>query len=96
VPPEVEFRTKGMIALAEIDELLAEEIPLAPVVADAGYGASTAFREALTERGFSYAVGILPDTSLWAPGEEPLPPRPWKGQGRPPKLLRRSTERQRT
>jgi len=94
VPPEVEFRTKGMIALAEIDELLAEEIPLAPVVADAGYGASTAFREALTERGFSYAVGILPDTSLWAPGEEPLPPRPWKGQGRPPKLLRRSTERQ--
>jgi SRSO17 transposase len=93
VPPEVEFETKGAIALAEIDELLAEEVPLAPVVADAGYGASTEFRDALTQRGLSYAVGILPDTSLWAPGEEPLPPKPWKGQGRPPKLLRRTDER---
>src|SRR6202043_1495838 len=51
VPPEVEFQKKGTIALAEIDELLAEEVPLAPVVADAGYGASTEFRDALTERG---------------------------------------------
>jgi SRSO17 transposase len=93
VPPEVEFQTKGTIALAEIDELLAEEVPLAPVVADAGYGASTEFRDALTERGLSYMVGILPDTSLWPPGEEPLPPNLWKGQGRPPKLLRRTDER---
>lgn len=93
VPPEVEFQTKGAIALAEIDELLAEEIPLAPVVADAGYGASTEFRDALMERGLSYMVGILPDTSLWPPGEEPLPPSPWTGQGRPPKLLRRTDER---
>ncbi|HVT16161.1 MAG TPA: IS701 family transposase [Thermoanaerobaculia bacterium] len=93
VPPEVEFQTKGMIALAEIDELLAEEVPAAPVVADAGYGASTEFRDALTERGLSYMVGILPDTGLWPPGEEPLPPNPWKGQGRPPKLLRRTDNR---
>jgi SRSO17 transposase len=73
VPGEVKFQTKGALALAQIDELLAEEVPLAPVVADAGYGASTQFREALTERGLSYAVGILPDTSLWIAGEEPLP-----------------------
>jgi SRSO17 transposase len=93
VPPDVEFQTKGTIALAEIDELLSEEMPLAPVVADAGYGASTEFREALTERGLSYVVGILPDTGLWPPGQEPLPPRAWKGNGRPPKLLRRAEER---
>lgn len=74
VPDEVEFQTKGALALVQIDELLSEEIPLAPVVADAGYGASTQFREALTERGLSYAVGILPDTSLWAAAEEPRPP----------------------
>jgi SRSO17 transposase len=92
VPPEVEFQTKGMIALAEVDELLDEEVPVAPVVADAGYGASTEFRDALTERGLPYMVGILPDTSVWPPGEEPLPPRAWKGQGRPPKLLRRTDE----
>ena len=84
VPAEVKFQTKGALALAQIDELLAEEVPLAPVVADAGYGASTQFREALTERGLSYAVGILPDTSLWIAGEEPLP--------RSPKARRESTK----
>jgi SRSO17 transposase len=93
VPAQVEFQTKGTIALAQIDELLAEEVPLAPVVADAGYGASTAFREALTERELSYVVGILPETSLWACGEEPLPPSPWRGRGRPPTRLRRTAER---
>jgi SRSO17 transposase len=76
VPDEVKFQTKGSLALAQIDELLSEEVPLAPVVADAGYGASTQFREALTERGLSYAVGILPDTSLWSCAEGPLPNSP--------------------
>jgi SRSO17 transposase len=80
VPVEVKFQTKGALALAQIDELLAEEVPLAPVVADAGYGASTQFREALTERGLSYAVGILPDTSLWIAGEEPLLHSPKAGR----------------
>jgi SRSO17 transposase len=93
VPPEVEFQTKGAIAMAQIDELLLEEIPLAPVVADAGYGASTEFRDALSERGLSYAVGILPDTSVWPPGQEPLPPLPGQGRGRLTRL-RRTPEHQ--
>jgi SRSO17 transposase len=88
VPAEVKFQTKGTLALAQIDELLSEEVPLAPVVADAGYGASTQFREALTERGLSYAVGILPDTSLWVVGEEPL--------GHSPKTRGQSTRLGRT
>jgi SRSO17 transposase len=90
VPQDVEFQTKGSLALAQIDELLAEQIPLAPVVADAGYGASTEFRDALTQRQLSYAVGILPETSLWAAGIEPLAPSPGKGQRRAPTRLRRS------
>lgn len=94
VPAEVKFQTKGAIALAQIDELLDEEIPLAPVVADAGYGASTQFRDALTKRGLCYAVGILPDTNLWPPGVEPLVPAPSKGPGRPPTLSCRRAERQ--
>lgn len=93
VPDEVKFQTKGAIALAQVDELLAEEIPLAPIVADAGYGASTEFRDALTERGLSYAVGILPDTNLWISGIELLSPIPGKGHGKPTTRPRRSAER---
>jgi SRSO17 transposase len=88
VPQEVKFQTKGALALAQIDELLFEEVPLAPVVADAGYGASTQFREALTERGLSYAMGILPDTSLWVAEDESLP--------RSSKARRKSTGLRRT
>jgi SRSO17 transposase len=88
VPAGVKFQTKGALALAQIDELLSEEVPLAPVVADAGYGASTQFREALTERGLSYAVGILPDTSLWVAGDEP--------RAHSPKIGRESTRLHRT
>jgi SRSO17 transposase len=94
IPPEVDFQTKGAIALAQIDELLSEEIPLAPVVADAGYGASTEFRDALRERGLSYAVGILADTKVWPPGQEPLPPLPQVGRGRSSRRLRRTPQHQ--
>jgi SRSO17 transposase len=43
VPAEVRFQTKWEIALDLIDALLEEELPCAPVVADAGYGDTTAF-----------------------------------------------------
>jgi SRSO17 transposase len=94
VPQEVEFQTKPMIALAQIDALLSAEVPLAPVVADAGYGASTEFRDALSERGLSYAVAISSDTSVWPAGQEPLPPLPRQGRGRPASRLRRTAEHQ--
>lgn len=92
VPDTIAFQTKWEIALSEIDFLLAEEIPLAPVVADAGYGVSTAFRQGLAERGFSYVVGIPAETTVWPPNLIPLAPKAWSGQGRPPKLLRRTAE----
>jgi SRSO17 transposase len=94
VPEEVQFQTKWEIALEQIDELIAEDLPLAPVVADAGYGAATAFREGLTKRRLSYAVGISSEITVWPPGQEPLPPEPWQGRGRPPRLLRRTAEHQ--
>jgi SRSO17 transposase len=40
--------------------------------------------------GLTYVAGILPNTSVWAPGTEPLRPKNWSGQGRPPKLIRRN------
>lgn len=92
IPPEVGFRTKWEIALERIDALLKEELPRAPVVADAGYGVVTEFREAITARQLSYAMGISREITVWPPGIEPLPAKRWHGIGRPPSRLRRSRD----
>jgi SRSO17 transposase len=89
VPPDVSFLKKWQIALQEIDALLADDLPPAPVVADPGYGAATEFRDAISERGLSYVVGIRGNTGVWPPGTEPLPPKRWSGRGRPPTRVRR-------
>ena len=59
------------------------------VLADAGYGRDTAFREALDELGLTYAVGVSSGATVWAPGSGPLPNAPYPGMGRPSKRLRR-------
>jgi SRSO17 transposase len=94
VPEAAEYREKWRIALEEIDRLLEEDLPPAPVVADAGYGSATEFRDELRRRGFSYAVGIREDTGVWPPGQEPLPAKSYSGQGRPPKRVRRDAGHQ--
>src|ERR1035441_9659571 len=69
--------------------LPAEEVPRAPVLADAAYGNDHGFREGLEALGFSYAVGIQSSTSVWPPGSAPLPAKARGVMGRPPKLLQR-------
>ena len=93
VPEQVTFKTKWQIALDEIVRMHDEGLPLAPVVADAGFGVVTAFRDALTEQGIPYMVGISGETTVWRPGTEPLRPRAYRGLGRPPKLIRRTKSR---
>ena len=51
-------QSKPEIALAEIDRVMAAGVRFGCVLADAGYGASAAFRHALSERGLRWAVGI--------------------------------------
>jgi SRSO17 transposase len=51
-------RTKPEIALAEIDRLLAAGLTFGTVLADAGYGLSAPFRQGLSARGLTWAVGI--------------------------------------
>jgi SRSO17 transposase len=63
-------------------------------VADAGYGAATAFRDGLRARLLHYAVGVLPDTTVWAEGQGPLPPKARQQAGRPPTNLRRDAKHQ--
>ena len=89
VPDGVTFATKPEIALAQMHEALASGVPMGVVLADAGYGDETAFRDGITELGMLYAVGIRPGTTVWAPGTAPLPPRPWSGRGIRPTKLRR-------
>ena len=55
---EVAARSKGAIALAELDRVRAAGLRFGLVLADAGYGASAAFRHGLDERHLLWAVGI--------------------------------------
>lgn len=52
------YRAKPEIALAEIDRVRAAGVRFGCVLADARYGLSAPFRQALTERGLKWAVGI--------------------------------------
>ena len=90
VPDAVPFQPKWQIALGQIRTLQAEGLPPAPVVADAGYGDTTEFREALTTAGIPYVVGVKGETTAWRPGEAPLPPKRGRGRGRPPTRVRRT------
>jgi SRSO17 transposase len=93
VPEDVEFTTKTQIALQQLRKLLAEGAPHHCVLADAGYGVDTAFRQALTDMGLQYVVGVTSAVVVWPPGVEPLPPLPYSGHGRPPVMPRRTARR---
>jgi SRSO17 transposase len=92
VPKEITFKTKPAIALDHLRWACAVGLPRGVVLMDAGYGTDTALRESITELGLNYVAGILPQTSVWAPGTSPRPPKKWSGNGRPPKLLRRDSK----
>ena len=76
-------RTKPEIALAEIDRVRAAGLTFGTVLADAGYGMSAPFRQGLSARGLTWAVGI--------PGRQKVYPAdvvltwPDAGRGRPRK-----------
>ncbi|WP_430515434.1 IS701 family transposase [Aureimonas ureilytica] len=52
------YRTKPEIAIEEIDRLRATGVRFGCILADAGYGLSAPFRQALSDRGLRWAVGI--------------------------------------
>lgn len=90
VPPDVGYKPKWQMALDLVRSLVEALLPPAPVVADSGYGDTTAFRQGLSELGLPYVVGIKPTTTVWPPGKEPLPPETRHERGRPPERLRRT------
>jgi SRSO17 transposase len=94
VPEEIRFKTKPEIALEQIDAACAAGLPRGVVLMDAGYGCNTRLRTGVSALGLSYVAGILPNTSVWAAGTGPLPPKAWSGRGRPAKLIRRDDKHQ--
>ena len=94
VPEEIKFATKTEIALAQIEGLLREGAPKHCVLANAGYGVDGSFRGRLDALGLDYVVGITSAVVVWPPGVQPLPPKRYSGQGRPPVMPRRTRARQ--
>ena len=94
VPDSVRFQTKPQIALDQIRQALADEVPPGVVLADAAYGNDSGFRDEIEQLDLDYVVGIQSSTTVWKPGQEPLRPNQHSGVGRPPKLLRRGAESQ--
>jgi SRSO17 transposase len=94
IPAEVTFQTKPEIALGQIRRARARGIPEGVVLADAGYGNDSSFRAGITQMGLLYVMGIMSTVTVWKPGEGPRPAPPYKGLGRPPRLLQRDDKHQ--
>ena len=84
VPREIKFRTKGAIALEQIQQALAAGLPQGVVLADAAYGSEADWRDQLSQWGLRYAVGVRESTMVWYGSSQPAPmPKPTPGLGRP-------------
>ena len=83
MPDDIRFQTKPEIALQQMRQALAAGVAPGVALADPAYGNDSNFRAGIAELGLPYAVGILPSTTVWRPGEAPLLPAPRSGRGRP-------------
>jgi SRSO17 transposase len=82
IPDGIGHRPKWQIALDEIDRLRAAGISFGDVLADAGFGNVRDFRNGLTERGLTWAVGIQSTTAVYPIDVQARLPRR-KASGRP-------------
>ncbi len=65
IPDDVVFRTKPKLALDMIQRAIDDDLPRGIVLADSGYGDSSAFRLALRGHGLDYAVAVDSTTKVW-------------------------------
>lgn len=75
------YRTKPDIAIEEIDRVLAAGVRFGCVLADAGYGLSAPFRQALSARGLCWAVGVPRHQKVYPANVQLI--FPVAGRGRP-------------
>jgi DDE superfamily endonuclease len=61
------YRTKPQIALALVQQAVAEGMPFRAVVADSFYGENDTFRTGLAHLGVGYVLALRPSHAWWAP-----------------------------
>jgi len=77
VPAEISHKPKWKIALDLLDDALAWGVRKHVVLADAGYGNGSEFRDGLDARGLPYVVRVNGQPLLWQPESRPtLRPSP--------------------
>ncbi len=94
VPEEISSPPNRPSLSSRFAERWQSGIPTAPVLGDAGYGNDTQFRDGVTGLNLFYVLGVSSSTTVWKPGEGPLPKKPWSGRGQPPKRVRRDPDHQ--
>ncbi len=72
-------RSKGEIALAELDRVRAAGVRFGSVLADTGYGAGAVFRHGLDARGLRWAVGIARNQRIYRLGVQLVQPAGRRG-----------------
>jgi SRSO17 transposase len=87
IPEDLVFRKKWELALDIIDQIRDWGLPDQVVLADAGYGDGTEFREELEKRGLAYAVGVTPQVGVWLKPPKINVPEA-EHRGRPPTAVR--------
>jgi SRSO17 transposase len=85
VPAEIEFRTKGDMALEQIHQALNAGLPRGVVLADAAYGTEAAWRDQLTAWGLPYAVAVREHTRVWYGKHRPAATPPASPHGGRPR-----------
>ena len=92
IPDEVVFKTKWQLSLDMIDQVRAWGFATRIVIADAGYGDTTEFRDELEARQLPYVVGVSSATGVWTKAPQAEIPR-YQGRGGPPTRFAYGTQR---
>ena len=92
IPDDVVFKPKWQLSLDIMDQVRSWGLPDRLVIADAGYGDTTEFRDALEARQLSYVVGISSTLGVWAKPPKVKIPTP-SGRGAPATRYRYGDQR---
>ena len=83
IPEDERYRPKWQMALELIDENISWGHRPPVLAGDAGYGDTTEFRTALSERDIPYVLAVKATTSAYPAGALPHAPAPTGRRGRP-------------